>query len=64
MIAEKVAEPRSGTELVGELEVFVIPRVAAESAELDLAAMLRPEGWRRAGQQHCDDREGPHRRAP
>jgi hypothetical protein len=43
VVAEKVADPTTGTELVVELETAVIPCVAGEPADLDLAATLRVE---------------------
>src|SRR5207248_4964727 len=63
VVAEKVTEPTTGTELVVELETAVIPRVAGEPADLDLAATLRVEGPDRASQQP-EDSEHPHRRTP
>src|SRR5438445_6373353 len=64
MVAEKEAKATTGTELVVELETAVIPRVASEPADLDLAGMLGAEGPDVAGEQQPNDREHPHRRTP
>src|SRR5207244_11106596 len=66
--AERVAEEKparpAGTELFVEREATVVPRVATDPADLDVAAMLRTEGRSPAGQQHRNNSERPHRRPP
>src|SRR4029077_11826839 len=41
----------------------IVPRVAAEPTDLDLATMLGREGPHPAGQQHRNDSERPHRKS-
>src|SRR5207248_10725380 len=64
VVAEKVTETSTATELVVELETAVIPRVAAEYADLELAGVLRAERRSAARQQQPDKREHAHGTTP
>src|SRR6266567_2072970 len=64
VLAEEVADPSTATKLVVELEAAVIPCVAAECADLDLAAVLRAERRNPARQHQPDKREHAHGRTP